>query len=628
MNEVFGKYELIERIGVGGMAEVFRAKTFGPEGFVKEVVIKRILPAFSEDPDFVRMFINEARLAAKLQHANIVQIFDFNHVDGVYYIAMEWVDGTDLKRVLNRSRTRSMPVSTRAAVHVGVETLKGLHYAHKRAEQGEPLNIVHRDISPHNLLLSLSGEVKIADFGIAKVAALASATRSGMLKGKLAYMSPEQACNEPLDARSDLFSLGIVLWELLTGRRLYQGDSEAQLFACVKHAEIPPPRSINAEIPSELEPLIMKMLASSPEGRFASAAAALGELSRFAVVGAALEVAEYLGGLLPAVAGRDRKGQTAQLTRGPEQIPMAAPDAPTRTRGASDQEQVAASAQSAREGEQVAATTAPGEATRAPAIDAPARSPAQLMLGGSYGATPRWLIPTALLLFVVVAVVVWAVARTDSAQPVAAAPALRVASVRVAAPVGAELVINGVKAGQGPHKVSGAVGTRLRLVVRSDAGMSHREVRLGEDERVALTLSRTPRPNIRPAGEGVDAGPAQVGADGRVAAPGRHPRRKPHTQTTRIPGTSRTKPGLKAPKNRPKPVKAKAKAKGTLDILVSPWAKVKINRRSVGVTPLRRYSLPAGSYRLELSNDELNKVERLKIEIKPDRTATVRRTWD
>ncbi len=187
-------------------------------------------------------------------------------------------------------------------------------------------------------------------------------------------------------------------------------------------------------------------------------------------------------------------------------------------------------------------------------------------------------------------------------------------------------MINGVKAGQGPHKVSGAVGTRLRLVVRSDAGMSHREVRLGEDERVALTPSRMPRPNIRPAGEGVDAGPAQVGPDGRIAAPGRHPRRKQRTQTTRIPRTS--KPGSRTPKNRPMPVKAKAKANGTLDILVSPWAKVKINRRSVGVTPLRRYSLPAGSYRLELSNDELNRVERLKIEIKPDRTATVRRTWD
>jgi tRNA A-37 threonylcarbamoyl transferase component Bud32 len=611
MNEAFGKYEFVERIGVGGMAEVFRAKTFGPEGFVKEVVIKRILPAFSEDPDFVRMFINEARLAAKLQHTNIVQIFDFNHVDGVYYIAMEWVDGTDLKRVLNRSRTRSMPISTRAAIHVGVETLKGLHYAHNRAERGAPLNIVHRDISPHNLLLSLSGEVKIADFGIAKVAALASVTRSGMLKGKLAYMSPEQASNEPLDARSDIFSLGIVLWELLTGRRLYRGDSEAQLFARVKHAEIPPPRSINEAIPSELDPLIMKMLAPTPEGRFVSAAAALGELSRFAVVGAALEVAEYLGSLLPAEAGRDRKGETMQLTRGPEQIPVAAPDAPTRTRGARDQELVEEDARDAA----------------APAGPAATRQPAQLILDGegAQGATPRWLIPTALLLFVAVAVVVWAVARTSTGRPIAAAPPLRVASVRVAAPVGADLLIDGVKAGQGPHKVSGAVGTRLHLVARSDAGISRKEVQIGVVERVALTLSSPPL--------GPTNNPADAGADLSGTVPDRSVRRMPRrTKTTKsiratkAAKTTKTRLHTKVPPKRPATIKVTAS--GTLDILVSPWAKVKINGRSVGVTPLRRHSLPAGKYRLELRNDELNRVERLKIKIKPDKTATVRRTWD
>ncbi|MFH1131886.1 MAG: serine/threonine-protein kinase, partial [Pseudomonadota bacterium] len=321
MGEQFGKYELLYRIGVGGMAEVFVARTRGAEGFVKHVVIKRILPVFNEDPDFVRMFVREAQLAVQLQHANIVQIFDFDHVDGTYYMAMEWVDGTDLRRTQLASRDRNLPVPQTIAVHVGVETLKGLHYAHSTSCQGRPLRLVHRDISPHNLLVSFAGEVKIADFGIAKVAALASGTFSGTVKGKLAYMSPEQVNGEHVDQRSDLFSLGIVLWELLSGKRLYGTEgSEGELIAKVRRAKIPPLRGLNPGVPEELELVVNKMLAPAVEDRYWDAKEALADLSPFGGVEDAFQVAAYLKKLLPGEAEREAKGSTQVVSYEPNPV--------------------------------------------------------------------------------------------------------------------------------------------------------------------------------------------------------------------------------------------------------------------------------------------------------------------
>lgn len=263
----FGRYFLTQKIAMGGMAEIFRAKSVGAEGFEKIVVVKRILPHFCEDESFVTMFQDEARVAAHLNHANVVQIFDFDEVDGLYYIAMEYVEGQDLKRVLDRGTKQGTPLSIAQAVLIMIEAGMGLDYAHKREVDGKPLNIIHRDISPHNMMVSYNGEVKIMDFGIAKAASRSTKTRVGTVKGKCAYMSPEQARGRPLDARSDLFALGVCLWEMLSGKRLFVGESDFETLNNVLKAEVPSLTEMNPEVPEDLDKIVQRSLAKERDDR-------------------------------------------------------------------------------------------------------------------------------------------------------------------------------------------------------------------------------------------------------------------------------------------------------------------------------------------------------------------------
>ncbi len=263
----FGKYILLNKIALGGMAEIFRAKTIGAEGFEKEVVIKRILPHYTEDEAFVTMFIDEAKVSSGLNHPNIVQIYDFDIQDGCYYIAMEYIEGRDLRRVIDVGVEKDNPLTEAQIVKLTMDVAKGLHYAHTKANKGEPLNIVHRDVSPQNVMISFDGEVKIMDFGIAKAAARSTKTRAGMVKGKCAYMSPEQARGKDLDSRSDLFAVGVMTWEMLTGRRLFAGDSDFATLTNVLKADVPPTHSINADVPEELDQIILKCLSREREDR-------------------------------------------------------------------------------------------------------------------------------------------------------------------------------------------------------------------------------------------------------------------------------------------------------------------------------------------------------------------------
>lgn len=277
----FGRYYLTQKIAMGGMAEIFRAKSIGAEGFEKTVVIKRILPHFCEDESFVTMFQDEARVAAHLNHANVVQIFDFDEVDGLYYIAMEYVEGQDLKRVLDIGAKLGNPMSIAQAVHCMIEAGQGLDYAHKREVDGKPLNIIHRDISPHNIMVSYNGEVKIMDFGIAKAASRSTKTRVGTVKGKCAYMSPEQARGKPLDGRSDLFALGVCLWEMLSGKRLFVGESDFETLNNVLRAEVPSLCDMNPDVPKELDEIIQRALDRDVDARQKDVSAWIGDLRRW-----------------------------------------------------------------------------------------------------------------------------------------------------------------------------------------------------------------------------------------------------------------------------------------------------------------------------------------------------------
>jgi serine/threonine protein kinase len=310
----FGKYYLLERINVGGMAEVFRAKAFGVEGFERLVAVKRILPNIAEDKEFIRMFIEEAKLAVQLNHANIAQIFDLGVVDGAYYIALEHVHGRDLRGMFDRCRQLGEPMPVSQACFVVMKLCEGLDYAHnKRDQAGREVHLVHRDVSPQNVLVSFEGEVKIIDFGIAKAAGKGSKTQAGILKGKFGYMSPEQVRGIPIDRRSDVFSCGIVLYELLTGERLFVGESDFSTLEKVRNVEILPPSTYNRRIPDELERIVLKALAKDPEERYQNAIDLHDELQAFVYTAGEFYSRKDLAGWMKKTFGREIEEETAKL---------------------------------------------------------------------------------------------------------------------------------------------------------------------------------------------------------------------------------------------------------------------------------------------------------------------------
>ncbi len=248
---------------MGGMAEVFRAHGNGADGFRKEVCIKRILPQFCEDEDFVRMFKDEAKLAARLSHANIVQIFDFDQVDGSYFIAMEYVAGKDLRTVIRVGFQKGQPPGIYRACTLVAEMCKGLHHAHQK----DGLHLVHRDVSPHNVLVSMAGEVKVMDFGIAKATDRITRTSTGIIKGKIAYMAPEQAAGGELDHRVDQFATGLVFYELLTGRRAFDGPEPVALRKALG-GEVSPPSLVAPDTPPELDEIFLRATAREPADRY------------------------------------------------------------------------------------------------------------------------------------------------------------------------------------------------------------------------------------------------------------------------------------------------------------------------------------------------------------------------
>jgi serine/threonine protein kinase len=312
MTQAFGNYQLVKKLATGGMAEVWLAKQTGIEGFNRHVVVKRILPHLAEDPEFVQMFLNEAKIASRFNHPNIAQIYDLGENGGQYFIAMEFIHGEDLGRVMRRAWSTGQWVARHISLRIVADACQGLYYAHSRLdERGQPLRVVHRDISPQNILISFDGAVKVVDFGIAKASDQVSNTKSGAIKGKFAYMAPEQAAGKPLDARSDLFALGLVLYELVTGVRPLKRDSELATLQAALECKIDPPSAV-AEVPPELDDIVMRALAKAPDDRYADAREMQRALEQFLLnskeLATSAEVSELMGALFA-----DRLNEEARL---------------------------------------------------------------------------------------------------------------------------------------------------------------------------------------------------------------------------------------------------------------------------------------------------------------------------
>jgi serine/threonine protein kinase len=278
----FGKYRLIREIAVGGMAKIYLAAIDGPGGFSKMCVVKRILPEHSHFDEFSRMFVTEARVAALLNHPHIVQVFDFGQVASEYYIAMEWVDGTSLEVLMQKAISQGVIPGTRFALRVAVPLCEALSYAHAaKLPDGPDLNLVHRDLTPGNVLLAHNGVVKLTDFGVVKVSLGADQTSVGVVKGKFAYMSPEQVRGDPIDKRSDIYALGIIMYELVTGQWLFRRTQLTEVITAVSLGKIPPPSNIAPDIPKEMERIIMKALSVDPANRYANARDMLLDIEQF-----------------------------------------------------------------------------------------------------------------------------------------------------------------------------------------------------------------------------------------------------------------------------------------------------------------------------------------------------------
>jgi serine/threonine protein kinase len=568
----FGKYTLVERLGGGGMAEVYRARLHGPQGFEKDVALKLILPQFSDEPEFVKMFVHEATVAARLDHTSIVRIHEFDVIDGTYYIAMELVEGKDLRALLARAHQMDRKLSVPQALLIALEVARGLAFAHgELVANRDP--IIHRDISPHNIIISRAGEVKITDFGIAKAASAASLTRTGVVKGKAAYMSPEQARGEPVDPRSDIFSLGCVIWEMLTGQRLFTGENDYAILEKLHKSPIAPPSQYDPAVPPELDQLVLKCLERDPDKRVQSAAELVRELDRL-LVATGTERTTLLADLYHSL-----------FTENPRHTQMlpSTPAWPAPARPSADSSPPPAPEEPALEGEP-AGPEGPGDLPEeerpiaGPPTEPDLNAATEIM-------TPRTVSRTQLL-----------AADDTSGQSrsrllkAAAAGAL----VLLLAAVVWWLAAGYLSPQQQPQAEPAAAYPETAAVEKPAEPSPAVTEPLPASPAEVITEKAAPPAERAAPSPPVDAAAARAEATRPAVETAAEPMKKAEKLAQ-----SQGKLVDSAPKNQP-PL-----AYGTLELNAIPWAKVYRKGRLLGVTPLRGVRLPAGEHSLLLVNEEL-----------------------
>jgi serine/threonine-protein kinase len=630
--EHIGRYQLLARLATGGMAEIFLARQTGIGGFEKLVVVKRILPQLAREQAFVEMFLDEAVIAAQLNHPNVVQIYDLGESERSYYIAMEYLEGESLGHLVSEGVRQGQPLGPGLAANLIAQVCDGLHYAHTlEDEQGRPLGIVHRDISPHNVIVLFSGTAKLVDFGIAKAATKVHQTQVGTLKGKLTYMSPEQCLGKTVDSRSDLFSLGVVLWELLARKRLFKRDAEPAIIRAIVDEPIPEVRQVRDDVPQALAAVVERALQKEPGARFASAAemaAALRDFMHQADQDASPQAVE---GYALAVLGdqsRTKKRLLEQIRRGgaaatpARQLKPKSDSIPSRAR-AESAAQLAAMAEAATrirtEDEDLAVPPAAGGV--------------------------RWLRPLliGLLLCAAGGLGLWwlfgqpatgpqapaAVEPPPADEPPPApqpepalqsepepddqsepepAPRPRPDPARLAVrstPEGCTVQLDG-RALEPPTPIDELEvepDVEHRVTVRcADHQPSEQRFAARPGERVSLAFAPAPAaapPRQRPQAE------ARGGKQNR---PKSRPKPKPETR-------SRSRP-------EPRPAPARAAA-GKLNLNTKPWSEVSLGGRKLGITPLLGIELPAGQHDLLCVNPGRGISKTIRVTIEPGETTSL-----
>ncbi len=317
VHQILGKYRLIGMLSSGGMAELFLALQAGLEGFTKVVAVKQVLPHLATSQAFIDMFLDEARLAARLDHANIVRIYDFGEANGRYYLAMEYLPGEDLSRVVAQARKTGQRVPVDIAAAIVSCAAAGLHFAHElTGEDGKPLGLVHRDATPSNIVITYYGAVKMVDFGVAKTEGNAHHAETGQVKGKMSYLAPEQMTGEAVDRRADVFCLGIVLWEMLTGRKLFSRDNSEAAVHAVLHDAPPSPSAFRPDVPPELDAIVLKALAKRPEDRFQTADELEDALDSYFTLRSGQPTAKHLAAFLEGLFGKERADAKRAIAQG------------------------------------------------------------------------------------------------------------------------------------------------------------------------------------------------------------------------------------------------------------------------------------------------------------------------
>ncbi|MFH1811269.1 MAG: serine/threonine-protein kinase [Pseudomonadota bacterium] len=580
-----GRFELLYELAAGGMATLYLARVSGLAGFEKLVAIKRIHPHLSRERQFIEMFLDEARIAARLHHPNIAQIYELGEVDRSLFIAMEYVEGESLARFaraylkLQRERggPKGMPIRECAAVVA--EAAAGLHAAHElRGADGEPLELVHRDVSPHNILVTYDGYVKLIDFGVAKARGRISHTQGSSVKGKVAYMSPEQIQAQPLDRRSDVFSLGIVLHEMTCGRRLFKSDIEVETLRQILQADIPRPSSLRPDYPPPLEQVVMKALARDPAQRYQTA-----DEMRRAILNALHEGgppvgASEIGALMRDIFG-ERMQLKARLREAPEPGRADRSDVSALI-GSSDTLEFSAKVSEA-------ADAVPAAVTAGLPATAPKKHRGLIALG--IGALAAAL--------VVVAGLWW---RTASAPEVGG---LRVDST----PPGAQVAVDhGLRTAVTPAVIPElALGPHDVRVWLNGYQAYEKQIEItqpGQEFVLDATLVR----EVEPVPEAPVAPPVEP-----VAAPAAEPQPPPATEPVKHPPREPVQPVRRPGANR------SSTEKGKLTLKTIPWSEVSLGKKKLGVTPLVGVELPAGSHRLTLLPEGKPPARTVTVKIAP-----------